>query len=55
MAATQMGQRYDTLIVKQLNMQHCKGATALIGDSMHMMQTIDQKTIFLIKREFRWI
>lgn len=42
-------QRYDSILVKQLNMHHCKGATALISNSMNLMQTSDQKTIFLIQ------
>lgn len=49
----QMRQFRDKINVKQLNLHHCKSATALIGNTLRLMHTNEQKTIFLIQEP--WI
>lgn len=41
--------RQRNLFVRQLNMHHCKGAAALIDSQMNMMQTKNQKMIYLLQ------
>lgn len=39
--------------IKQINLQHCKGATSLISKHMHVMQTTKQNLVVLIQEP--WI